>query len=95
MVLKEKLGNKRPLDEEVKILIRPTFIIDDFNNDVIDETLEESDDDDECFDFVCAFCDNGNSLLCCDGECMRSFHATKENGAESLCSSLGFTDVMP
>ncbi|MCH83811.1 protein binding protein, partial [Trifolium medium] len=27
----------------------------------------------------------------CDGACMRSFHATKADGRESLCDSLGFT----
>ncbi|KAK6151972.1 hypothetical protein DH2020_014607 [Rehmannia glutinosa] len=30
--------------------------------------------------------------LICDGKCMRSFHATLEDGDESQCVSLGFTD---
>ena len=40
---------------------------------------------------VCALCDNGGNVTCCDGVCMRSFHATKEAGIENNCVSLGFT----
>lgn len=27
----------------------------------------------------------------CDGKCLRSFHATVDDGAQSQCESLGFT----
>lgn len=52
--------------QEVKELARPGFIIaDDIDNDAIDETVaeEESDEEDELFDSVCSFCDNGGELL--------------------------------
>ena len=71
LVLKEKLGNKKLLDEEVKNLAKPTFIVDDFDDDAIDKALEELDDYNECFDSVCPFCDNGDNFLCHDGEYMR------------------------
>ena len=57
------MGNKKPCDEKVKNLVRPTFIVDDFNDDAMDDVLEEWNDDDECFDSICAFCENGGSLL--------------------------------
>eukprot|EP00249_Psilotum_nudum_P024832 c29302_g1_i1 orf=194-5161(-) len=42
---------------------------------------------------VCAICDNGGNVLCCDGPCMRSFHLNKEAGGaeDSSCKSLGFS----
>ncbi|KAE9594114.1 hypothetical protein Lal_00017046 [Lupinus albus] len=91
MVLEDKLGSKKLSDEEAKDLARPGFIIDDIENDITDEIAEESDEEDELFDSVCAICDNGGNLLCCDGKCMRSFHAVKEDGEESSCESLGFS----
>ncbi|KAL2322732.1 hypothetical protein Fmac_027111 [Flemingia macrophylla] len=87
---KNKLKIKKLSDEEVKDLARPGFIIDDIDNDVIDEADEDSDEE-ELFDSVCAICDNGGELLCCDGKCMRSFHANEEDGEESACASLGFS----
>ncbi|KAG4923840.1 hypothetical protein JHK87_049380 [Glycine soja] len=88
---KDKLKIKKPSDKEVKDLARPGFIIDDIDNDMIDEFGEDSDGEDELFDSVCAICDNGGQLLCCDGKCMRSFHANEEDGEESTCASLGFS----
>ncbi|KAK7316808.1 hypothetical protein RJT34_00536 [Clitoria ternatea] len=88
---KDKLKIKKLSDEEVKDLARPGFIIDDIDNDPIDETVEDSDGEDDLFDSVCAICDNGGNLLCCDGKCMRSFHANEEDGVDSDCASLGFT----
>jgi hypothetical protein len=51
--------------QEVKELARPGFIVDDIDDDGIDETVaeEESDEEDELFDSVCSFCDNGGELL--------------------------------
>ncbi|XP_004309930.1 PREDICTED: protein ENHANCED DOWNY MILDEW 2-like [Fragaria vesca subsp. vesca] len=46
---------------------------------------------DDLFENVCAFCDNGGDLLCCEGRCLRSFHATVKDGEDYTCESLGFT----
>ncbi|KAI9070698.1 hypothetical protein K1719_047339 [Acacia pycnantha] len=47
----------------------------------------------DLFDSVCVLCDNGGTLLCCGGICMRLFHATDEDGSVDgvHCDSLGFT----
>ncbi|XP_022877659.1 protein ENHANCED DOWNY MILDEW 2-like [Olea europaea var. sylvestris] len=52
-----------------------------------------SGEEDNCFDTVCAICDNGGNILCCEGKCIRSFHPTIEDGADSKCSSLGYTNA--
>ncbi|XP_073149237.1 protein ENHANCED DOWNY MILDEW 2 isoform X2 [Henckelia pumila] len=76
---------------------KPAFIVDDNQDedeepDEIDESEEnESDGDDDCFDSVCAICDNGGNIILCEGKCMRSFHANIIDGEESKCTSLGFT----
>uniref|UniRef100_A0A2P2LWL4 Uncharacterized protein MANES_15G064900 n=6 Tax=Rhizophora mucronata TaxID=61149 RepID=A0A2P2LWL4_RHIMU len=78
-------------DEDVQNSTTSKFIVDD--GDCISENADDdSDEGDELFDTVCAFCDNGGDILCCEGRCMRSFHATVEAGEESFCESLGFTD---
>lgn len=48
--------------------------------------------DDDPPDRFCAICDNGGLLLCCDGKCLRSFHATAEHGLDSMCESLGLSN---
>ncbi|CAN6344719.1 unnamed protein product [Urochloa humidicola] len=40
---------------------------------------------------VCAICDDGGYVTCCDGGCLRSFHLTQEHGEGSKCPSLGLT----
>ncbi|XP_028758489.1 protein ENHANCED DOWNY MILDEW 2 isoform X2 [Neltuma alba] len=108
MVL-EKPRNVKVLDEEANNLARSGFIVSDdvideaddatdeadeaIEEDVIDEAAEEPVKDDELFDSVCVLCDNGGRLLCCDGICMRSFHATEEDGTVdgADCDSLGLT----
>ncbi|KAL0306310.1 UNVERIFIED_CONTAM: protein ENHANCED DOWNY MILDEW 2, partial [Sesamum radiatum] len=99
--LEEKPRKRKPSNEDVK----PSFIVEDVNgdedqeeSDKIDENGEDEDGDDEsdeddCFDSVCAICDNGGHIYICEGKCMRSFHATVEDGEESNCESLGFTDA--
>lgn len=40
------------------------FIVDDMEEDMVDDIEEdESNEDDELFDSVCSFCDNGGDLL--------------------------------
>ncbi|PAN16440.1 hypothetical protein PAHAL_3G061000 [Panicum hallii] len=36
-------------------------------------------------DDLCAICDNGGNVTCCDGGCGRSFHLTDENSEGSRC----------
>ncbi|XP_038688579.1 protein ENHANCED DOWNY MILDEW 2 isoform X2 [Tripterygium wilfordii] len=79
-------------DEDFQPTHRPGFIVNDMDEDIADDADDDgANEDDELFDSVCAFCDNGGELLCCDGKCMRSFHATEEAGEESMCVSLGFS----
>ena len=48
--------------QDVQCTARPSFIVDDLDDeDMVDDAIEESDDD--VFDSVCAFCDNGGNLL--------------------------------
>ncbi|KAH9620318.1 hypothetical protein KSS87_021715 [Heliosperma pusillum] len=58
-----------------------------------DGSDDEEEGDDDIFDSVCSICDEGGSILCCDGICMRSFHATLRAAkeADSKCKSLGFS----
>nr|XP_027187834.1 protein ENHANCED DOWNY MILDEW 2-like isoform X1 [Cicer arietinum]XP_027187835.1 protein ENHANCED DOWNY MILDEW 2-like isoform X1 [Cicer arietinum]XP_027187836.1 protein ENHANCED DOWNY MILDEW 2-like isoform X1 [Cicer arietinum] len=90
-VLGDKPEDQRPSDEEFEDLAQPGIIVKYIDNDIIDEANEDSEVDENLFDNVCAFCDNGGNLLCCDGACMRSFHATKQDGKDSFCVSLGLT----
>ncbi|XP_019183412.1 PREDICTED: protein ENHANCED DOWNY MILDEW 2 isoform X3 [Ipomoea nil] len=87
-LLKERPKKKILLDE-VNDKTLSGFIVDDLG----DETFEDGSDDDEDdqFESVCAICDNGGEIICCEGNCLRSFHATKEAGRESDCESLGYT----
>ncbi|XP_070021125.1 protein ENHANCED DOWNY MILDEW 2-like isoform X2 [Nicotiana sylvestris] len=74
---------------------RPHFVI-ETNNDADSGTNDDSDsdgDEDEQFDHVCALCDDGGELLCCEGRCIRSFHPSVESGVESSCESLGYRNL--
>ncbi|KVI08051.1 Zinc finger, FYVE/PHD-type [Cynara cardunculus var. scolymus] len=75
--------------------MKPIFIVDDMNDECGDEELTikavkecKFDDEDDGFETVCAICDDGGDLTCCEGKCLRAFHATIEY-AESKCESLG------
>ncbi|XP_052177141.1 protein ENHANCED DOWNY MILDEW 2-like isoform X3 [Diospyros lotus] len=100
--LEEKPRRKKASDEDIGPTPMAKFIVDD---DMADPTEDDdgshedaSEDDDgsheerDLFDSVCSICDNGGELLCCEGRCMRSFHATVEAGSDSACESLGFSD---
>lgn len=76
-------------DAEASTTTKSAFIVDD---DIIDETEEAESDEEDQGDKVCAICDNGGDILCCEGKCLRSFHATEEAGSDSACDSLCFSD---
>ncbi|MED6208273.1 hypothetical protein PIB30_043554 [Stylosanthes scabra] len=74
-ILKEKPGNTNLSD----------------SGEGINEASEESEEEDDLSSHeVCAICDDGGNLTCCEGPCMRSFHARKTDGRRSKCASLGF-----
>jgi len=88
---------RKPADEDVEIIPkakRSKFLITDeeSDEDLGEDGLDDSDEEaDDLFDSVCAICDNGGELLCCEGPCMRSFHPNRESGEDSNCKSLGLT----
>ncbi|XP_024966145.1 protein ENHANCED DOWNY MILDEW 2-like [Cynara cardunculus var. scolymus] len=93
--LEKKPGKRKALDENAEVTMKPSFIVDDMNGECGDEELTikaikecESDDEGDGFETVCAICDDGGDLTCCEGKCLRAFHATIES-AESKCESLG------
>ncbi|XP_015695945.1 protein ENHANCED DOWNY MILDEW 2-like [Oryza brachyantha] len=99
--VKQELGVKQELDIKQEQDIKQELVA-DVNE--MDEMIEEdstyvpnNDDDEEdeedgdLFDSVCAICDNGGELLCCEGSCMRSFHAKIRDGEDSYCATLGYT----
>ncbi|XP_062077582.1 protein ENHANCED DOWNY MILDEW 2 isoform X2 [Humulus lupulus] len=90
--LDEKPRKRKLPDEERQATTISSFIVDETDENIVDYAEEDdSKEDDELFDSVCTFCDNGGDILCCEGSCLRSFHATVESGEESLCDSLGYT----
>lgn len=48
--------------QDIQATEKPGFIVDDVEDYVIDDD-DESNEDDNLFDSVCAFCDNGGQLL--------------------------------
>ncbi|KAM1754950.1 hypothetical protein ACFX11_007306 [Malus domestica] len=89
-LLEEKTNKRKLYDQDIQATTKPGFIVDDTEEDMIDAE-DESNDDDNLFDSVCAFCDDGGDLLRCEGRCLRSFHATVKDGEHSMCETLGFT----
>ncbi|KAK1404999.1 putative histone-lysine N-methyltransferase chromatin regulator PHD family [Heracleum sosnowskyi] len=54
-------------------------------DDMVEEVEETSSDDDDEQDIgVCDICDDGGTILRCEGECLRAFHSGVENNCESL-----------
>ncbi|MCO5575510.1 hypothetical protein L7F22_029311 [Adiantum nelumboides] len=71
------------------------FELEDLNaGEEMDGYGDEAEDDvGDLAETVCCICDNGGSVICCDGPCMRSFHLNKGAGGaeDSHCSTLGFS----
>lgn len=89
--LSKKPTKKRLLDEDNP---KDDFIVEDDSAVASNEDeLDDEEDDDDYFESVCAICDNGGELLCCEGSCLRSFHATRKDGVDSDCDSLGMTKM--
>ncbi|KAL3646057.1 hypothetical protein CASFOL_011237 [Castilleja foliolosa] len=88
--LSEISGKRKAVDEENGMGKRPMFIVSDDDKEI--ENLDDSCDEEigGLFDHVCALCDDGGDLLCCEGRCIRSFHPTIESGTPSSCESLGY-----
>ncbi|XP_076931696.1 uncharacterized protein LOC143596927 [Bidens hawaiensis] len=92
-LLRGRLRNRIAFDQNVETVTKPSFIVDD----TIFEYNYKDDDavnDDDFFDTVCAICDNGGELTCCEGTCLRSFHSTVKSAksAKSRCKSLGLPE---
>ncbi|XVF71803.1 hypothetical protein PTKIN_Ptkin12aG0068500 [Pterospermum kingtungense] len=87
--------------QDVHIPRKNDFIVygdvdEDYNDDDVDDKGEEVDSVGKyIFDPVCAICDDGGNVLCCEGRCLRSFHPTKADGIDSFCESLGFVNNAP
>ncbi|XP_012702493.1 protein ENHANCED DOWNY MILDEW 2 isoform X2 [Setaria italica] len=83
------LDNKQPFVVDDKE--REEVVEDNNKHEPSNDDDEEDEDDGDLFDSVCAICDNGGELLCCEGSCMRSFHAKLGDGEDSYCATLGYT----
>ncbi|KAE9590196.1 putative histone-lysine N-methyltransferase chromatin regulator PHD family [Lupinus albus] len=89
----QKASSNESFHEDVHTAKTSKFIVDS-EEEEIDESDGELNAEGEQnigYDTVCAICDNGGDILPCEGPCLRSFHATKEDGKDSLCESLGYS----
>ncbi|KAK2639863.1 hypothetical protein Ddye_027658 [Dipteronia dyeriana] len=81
------------LVQDVQTMTMSGFIVGDTDDVMNDDANEdESEEENDLFDSVCAFCDNGGVLLCCEGRCLRSFHPTLEAGEDNACETLDLTE---
>ncbi|CAA7035215.1 unnamed protein product [Microthlaspi erraticum] len=94
----EKTSQTTPMEAELPTHHQQDVHTPKEQNFTVDNEIDEdniSDDESESnlqFDTVCSICDNGGYILCCEGSCLRSFHPTIEDGIDTACESLGFTD---
>ncbi|GLT34185.1 hypothetical protein SLA2020_087140 [Shorea laevis] len=86
----EKPSTGQPSHEQgIQKIMKTGFIVYEDEDNVVNSDGEEVVSS-SIFDTVCSICDNGGTVLCCEGSCLRSFHPTKADGSDSLCQSLGF-----
>ncbi|KAL9241277.1 hypothetical protein vseg_015407 [Gypsophila vaccaria] len=73
---------------------KPEFIADEDTDDPSEDD-ELSEEEEGLFDTCCSLCDNGGDILCCEGRCLRSFHACRQTGSfgEEICAGLGFSET--
>lgn len=97
-VKKLKSANVVQKSDTAPKVVMPSIAIGEESDDEImrefesdEENSEEDESGEEFGDSFCSFCDDGGDLLCCDGPCMRSFHASKEDGIQTNCKSLGLS----
>ncbi|KAK9057202.1 hypothetical protein SSX86_024569 [Deinandra increscens subsp. villosa] len=95
-LLEGRSRKMRAFDQNAEAFMKPSFIVDDKvfeyeDYDDNDDDYDVDDVEDDIFDTVCAICDNGGDLTCCEGKCFRAFHATVKSArsAKSSCKSLG------
>ncbi|PIN01457.1 Histone-lysine N-methyltransferase [Handroanthus impetiginosus] len=84
-------AKRKAFCQETGIGKKPKVITFTDDEDVGDHDDSSDAEKDELFDRVCALCDDGGELLCCEGRCIRSFHPTVESGASSFCESLCYS----
>uniref|UniRef100_A0A2N9HZ60 Zinc finger PHD-type domain-containing protein n=1 Tax=Fagus sylvatica TaxID=28930 RepID=A0A2N9HZ60_FAGSY len=87
----EKPRKSKAFHEDIRKRKKLNFIVNSDDEEEDDEVFGE--EDNELYDYVCAICDNGGEILCCEGRCLRSFHANIGAGADSICETLGYTDA--
>lgn len=97
VVLKEKLG-RGPISAvavQSNLDAKTPFTAnnDEVGKGIRDADSEASDEDTGLFNSVCAICDDGGNILWCEGECLRSFHATRDADRDQQCRSLGYSSA--
>ncbi|CAK8560024.1 unnamed protein product [Lathyrus sativus] len=93
-----KTCSNEDFHEDVHTTKKLTFIVESEEEEEDDKSEGEGElnvdgEQNIGYDTVCAICDNGGEVLPCEGRCLRSFHATIEDGRDSLCESLGYTST--
>ncbi|KAL5700139.1 hypothetical protein ACHQM5_025625 [Ranunculus cassubicifolius] len=94
-VKRDKIFSKsEDFDHEkvVKKTILTTEIDEEYHRETLTTSGDEPDQVWDLCDDVCALCDNGGELLCCEGRCLRSFHGTVHTGFVSGCKSLSLSE---
>ncbi|CAI9090212.1 OLC1v1024938C1 [Oldenlandia corymbosa var. corymbosa] len=91
-VVSKVYDNLQAANEDSRAPKKLKFVVDDIYEDDCNECDSKADEGlEEYFDSVCALCDDGGEILCCEGRCIRSFHPTVKSGIESNCQSLGYS----
>ncbi|XP_030931311.1 protein ENHANCED DOWNY MILDEW 2-like isoform X1 [Quercus lobata] len=89
----EKPRRSNAFHEDAQKRKKLNFIVYSDDEEEYDKVFGEEDNELYLYDYVCSICDNGGEILCCEGKCLRSFHANIGSGAEDFCETLGYTDA--